>query len=206
MSVGSYRKPAGNPEYSAILSNRREELRGALGGFLVPGKPFVWELGSGHGHFLTAYAEAHPNYLCLGIDLASERVARATRKQQRAELANLYFIRAEARLFVETLPESSSFAAVFVLFPDPWPKLRHHKHRIMQSDFLKAVAGRAAPDCRLYFRTDFEPYFDDTRAIFADHPSWEVVAEPWPFEHETVFQQRAGNYFSLVARLRPSQP
>lgn len=203
MSGQPIRRLKGNPEYQAIIDGRQGVLRKQIEAFLPAGSTFVWELGSGHGHFLTAYAQAHPERRCVGIDIATERVARALRKRDRAKLENLAFLQAEARLFVDTLPAGVRFSAVFVLFPDPWPKLRHHKHRIMQADFLQAAAQRATPDCRLFFRTDFEPYFQDTQAVIHAHPNWEPVSEPWPFEFETVFQQRAPAHHSLVARLRP---
>lgn len=206
------------PQYLAMMAKRLSDLQVILNKVLIsqpPGivpplsspaapaaKSFVWELGAGHGHFLTAYAQAHPDKLCLGIDIIGERVERANRKRDRARLANLHFLHAEATLFLEALPPGVAFAELFVLFPDPWPKSRHHKHRIMQPAFLAAAARRATPDCRLYFRTDYGPYFDDTYSVVAAHPDWVPVEEPWPFEYETVFQQRAPSHQSLVARRR----
>jgi tRNA (guanine-N7-)-methyltransferase len=184
----------------SIIENRRSELRQQLDAFLRPGTAFVWEVGCGHGHFLTAYAQAHPDQLCLGIDLIADRVQRACRKRDRAKLPNLHFVQAEARLFLETLPPNVDFREIFVLFPDPWPKLRHNKHRILQPAFLERAAGRARPDCPLYFRTDFTEYYDATQQVFAENPYWRVSAEPWPFEFATVFQQRAPQFHSLVAR------
>lgn len=192
----------GSPHYRAVISARRSALRRQLDAFLPSNAAIVWELGSGHGHFLTAYAHAHPEKLCVGVDIIGERVERAERKRDRAKLANLHFLHAEARLFLTTLPAAAGFSEVFVLFPDPWPKLRHHKHRIMQTEFLHEVAGRARPGCRLYFRTDHEAYFASTRAIVAAHPKWQVSEDAWPFEFQTVFQSRAPSFFSLVARLR----
>jgi tRNA (guanine-N7-)-methyltransferase len=190
-------------KYRTILSERRQVLREQVETFIPPGATFVWEIGSGHGHFLTAYAQAHPTKLCAGIDIVGERVERALRKRDRARLANLSFFRAEARLFLQTLPAGAKFADIFVLFPDPWPKLRHHKHRIMQPAFLASIADHATPDCRLHFRTDFAPYFEDTLEVVRAHPKWELAADPWPFEFATVFQRRAPSFQSLVARLRP---
>lgn len=188
------------------MAARRRDLRACLANILPPRTRFTWEIGCGHGHFLTAYAQAHPHELCVGIDIVSERVGRAVRKRDRARLPNLHFIHAEARLFLEMLPAEATFSRLFVLFPDPWPKLRHHKHRIMQPDFLATVAARAGEGARLYFRTDFTPYHDDTKIVLATHPRWQLVpadapaGEPWPFEHETVFQSRAPSYHSLIAR------
>jgi tRNA (guanine-N7-)-methyltransferase len=198
----------GNPirtdRYLATMDQRRQGLRDDFARILTGRSDFVWELGSGHGHFLTAYAEAHPARLCLGIDLVAERVERATRKRDRARLANLHFIRAEARLFLEMLPPDVAFSDVFILFPDPWPKARHHKHRIIQPEVLEAIAARAAADCRVFFRTDFVPYFDDAKAVFQAHARWKLVDDPWPFEFETVFQSRAPAHHSLIARHVPA--
>lgn len=194
--------PARIAEYHARMDKRRTDLTDLLRRIIIPGQPFLWEVGCGHGHFLTAYAEAHPERLCVGIDIVGERVARGQRKRDRARLPNLHFVHAEARLFLELLPPGAVIGDLFVLFPDPWPKSRHHKHRIMQGEFLKGAAGRAAPGCGLYFRTDYRPYFEDTRQVVATHPDWQITDEPWPFEFETVFQSRAPSHDSLVARRR----
>lgn len=189
--------------YAALLEERRRELRALMVQTLPYRRPFVWEVGCGHGHFLTAYARTHPAKWCVGVDIAGERIERALRKRDRAKLANLHFIRTEAGLFLECLSHESLLSELFVLFPDPWPKLRHHKHRIMQPTFLTTVATRAAKDCRLYFRTDYEPYFNDTSAVIDKHARWRRVEETWPFEYETVFQSRAAAHRSLIARLQP---
>ncbi|MEY2877860.1 MAG: hypothetical protein RLZZ15_240 [Verrucomicrobiota bacterium] len=171
---------------------------------LAPHTKVTWELGCGHGHFLTAYAAAHPERICVGIDLVRERIERAERKRVRSQLPNLHFVLAEAFDFLAELPTHVRFEDVFVLFPDPWPKVRHHKNRIMRRDFLAAVAQHALPDTRLCLRTDFTPYFEATRQLLASDPDWaEAEADnAWPFEHETVFQSRAAGYHSLVARRR----
>jgi len=191
-------------KYLNIIQGRREGLRRDLAP-LFPGpaeRDFTWEVGCGHGHYLTDYAAAHPAELCVGIDLLADRIVRANRKRDRAGRPNLHFLQAEARLFLSELPAAARIGRLLLLFPDPWPKVRHHKHRILQTDFLTAVAGRAAPGCRFYFRTDFAPYLEEGRAALAGHPRWEVVDEPFPFERETVFQARAPAFGSCVARLR----
>lgn len=193
--------------YRAALEARRAALAQDLARiFQPPHTSCVLEVGSGHGHFLAAYASAHPETLCLGVDITSDRVARALRKRDRAALANLHFLHADARVLLETLPPAIRVAAVFILFPDPWPKLRHRKHRILQSSFLSALAAAAAPGCRLAFRTDFEPYFQEAHALFAAHPGWQLCDAPWPFDGETVFQRRASRHFSLLAERRANCP
>ncbi len=193
----------GDTAHRAELAMRREALRAELTRLLPARAQLVWEVGCGHGHFLTAYAAAHPGARCVGVDQELDRIRRAVRKQERARLANLHFVRAEARLFLEALPADAAFTAIFVLFPDPWPKRRHHKHRLLQENFLREVAARAPAGTPFYFRTDHEPYFHKVEAGLRAHADWRLApAEPWPFERETVFQQRAPGHFSLVARRR----
>lgn len=206
--AGTQVAPAVRPAYAALLVERRQVLHDELSRILTPGARFLWEVGCGHGHFLAAYAAAHPERLCIGVDLASERIERALRKRDRARLANLHFIRADAHLFLKSIPAGAEISDLFILFPDPWPKSRHHKHRVLQPAFLAAAALVAAPDCHLYFRTDFRPYFDDAGTTIRDSTHWELLdaAPPWPFEFATVFQARARHHDSLIARRRPTRP
>jgi tRNA (guanine-N7-)-methyltransferase len=191
---------APSPSHLALIAQRRADLRGVLARVLSPNARFFCEIGCGHGHFLTAYAAAHPGELCIGIDLIGERIARATRKRDRAKLSNLHFFQAEAHDFLAALPADASLGAIIVLFPDPWPKRRHHKNRLLQPAFLDELAARAGQGTRLYFRTDHRGYFTHATAVFAVHSLWRIdPAEPWIFESETVFQARAPTYHSLVA-------
>lgn len=186
-------------EYPALVAARRKALIAELSRISFPDATFVWELGSGHGHYLNAYAEAHPAKVCIGIDLIADRVARANRKRDRANLTQLHFLHSDARLFLEALPVGVTISDVFILFPDPWPKNRHHKHRILQPEFLSRLRPKLKPDAKLYFRTDHEPYFLRAQETIRMDRAWQLSDSPWPFEHETVFQQRAISYRSLCA-------
>jgi len=160
------------------------------------------EIGCGHGHFIAAYGAAHRDEPCLAIDIIAERLERAQKKLDRAGLSNVVLLRSEARLLLGNLPEWLRFRRVFVLFPDPWPKRRHHKNRLLQPDFLQTLAQHCTPDARLYFRTDHAPYFAEVVELLRTHPDWELVGddEPWGFEQESVFQKRAaGAYQSCIA-------
>mgnify|MGYP001952835829 CR=1 FL=1 len=186
----------------AIDSNRRQELKTQLDGLWreVPAT-LTLEIGCGHGHFLTAYAEAHAQEFCLGVDIIEDRLIRAERKARRAELTNVHFLRADAQMLIETLPETVCLDRIFVLFPDPWPKRKHHKNRLIQSDFLDLLAKKAALGAKLHFRTDYDPYYEKAREVVAAHASWELADATWPFECETVFQERAESHQSWSAEL-----
>ncbi len=193
--------PGAKPEFvrhvEARLSRLREELPAVL-----PSSPaaITLEIGCGHGHFLARYAEAHPERFCLGIDILNDRLERATKKRDRAGLKNLHFHKAEAVELLECLPAGLTLTEVFLLFPDPWPKKRHHKNRLVRPDFLAALAARMVPGGCFYFRTDHAEYFAAGREVLAGHPDWRIEpAAPWPFEEATVFQLKAPAYHSLVA-------
>jgi tRNA (guanine-N7-)-methyltransferase len=191
------------PEHISHIAARREELRRTVAELLPPASRFVWEVGSGHGHFLTAFAQAHPEEICVGIDITSDRIARADRKRDRARLKHLHFVRADAGDFLSVVPEGARITSIFILFPDPWPKRRHHKNRVVQMEFLSELAGKSQKGARLYFRTDHEPYFREVVALLDTHPAWSRPESPeWPFDEATVFQKRAESHFSLVAARR----
>ena len=193
-------RPAHPTEHASHIEERRGELRGSLAELVKPTAQFVWEVGCGHGHFLAAYAEAHPDETCIGIDITSDRIARADRKRERAHLKNLHFVRADAEDFLAVMPERARFNSIFILFPDPWPKRRHHKNRVVKAEFLTATAARARKGARLFFRTDHEPYYREVFELLGTHASWSAPETgQWPFDEVSVFQKRAERHFSLVA-------
>lgn len=196
--------PGAKPEFVRHVESRLSRLRGELPTVLPPTPSAVTlEIGCGHGHFLARYAEAHPNCFCLGIDILNDRLERATKKRDRAGLNNLHFHKAEAVELLECLPAGVVLDSVFLLFPDPWPKKRHHKNRLVRADFMAALAARVVTGGRFYFRTDHAEYFESGREVLSTHPDWQIEnSAPWPFEEATVFQLKAPAYESLVASRR----
>ncbi len=213
--------------FDSIQSQRHEALRRDFFPLLPSGtdgcaRPHVLELGCGHGHFLVAYAAAHPGEFCVGLDLLADRVERAQRKARRAGLENLLFVQADAFLYLSAWREYLSaqgslggaaltpLRRIFVLFSDPWPKRRHWKHRVLRPALLDTLQPLSAPDAALHFRTDHPGYFADASVVVEEHSDWRL-AEPtepagaWPFEHVSVFEERAlaGEPQSFTALRRP---
>jgi tRNA (guanine-N7-)-methyltransferase len=194
------------PDFLARIAERREQLRRDLTALLPAPRPITWEIGSGHGHFLVRYAAEHPGKFCVGVDIQIERIERANKKRDHARLPNCHFVRAEAREVLHALPAGVGLAEVWILFPDPWPKARHNKNRLLKPEFLEDLAVRAGEGTPLYFRTDHTGYFREAEAHFRAARTWAIDSgAPWPMEHETVFQARAPVYHSLVA-LRTKHP
>lgn len=197
--------PGGVPAFvRAKRQGRVDELRRELVSLLGSAQDCVLEFGCGHGHWLTAYAEAHPGQQCFGIDLISARVRKSHAKRERFGLRNVHFLKAEATELLEAWPEDRPVGAVFMLFPDPWPKKRHHKNRMIQTPFLDQVAGRMPAGARFHFRTDDAGYFEWTREHFESHPAWRIdEAADWPWETPTYFQQLMESWSSLIAVREP---
>jgi tRNA (guanine-N7-)-methyltransferase len=188
------------PEHTKVMGREWAEARRAanvarlattLAEALAGRTSLTFELGCGHGHWLAAYGAAHPDEFCVGIDLITHRVARSVRKQTLGKLDNVLFLKAEATEFLEALPPAAVLSKIFILYPDPWPKKKHHKNRFIQAASLDLLAARASAGTRLHFRTDNSDYFQWTQEHLAAHPRWEVRSEAaWPFEQKTFFEER----------------
>jgi tRNA (guanine-N7-)-methyltransferase len=161
----------------------------------------LFEAGCGHGHWLTDYAEANPDTICVGIDLISWRIRKGNDKKAKRGLKNLHFYKAELTEFLDALPDSIRFERTVLLFPDPWPKAKHHRRRMVQSAFLDEVARRTDRGGEFCFRSDDRPYFDWTLEHLEAHPDWAIDhSAEWPYESETYFQSLMDAYHSVVAK------
>ena len=159
------------------------------------------EVGCGHGHWLTAYSESNPDYPCIGIDLITKRIEKSNRKRERLGLPYLFFFKTEAKEFLENLPDSLILKRTVLLFPDPWPKKRHHKRRLLQRPFLDLLAARSVPNAELCFRTDHQDYFSWAVEQINCTDSWRIDIEAsFPFEHETFFQSILPEYQTFIAK------
>ena len=162
---------------------------------------FYLEIGSGHGHWLTSFASNKPNRLFIGIDLISKRVRKAESKKSSSYLSNLFFIKAEASEFIDSIPNGIHILSTFIMFPDPWPKKRHFKNRLIQNHFLTKLAKSSTINSRLYFRTDHQDYFDWTVKHFHSHSSWEIYEDAWPHDSGSYFQGKFEKNFTCCAKL-----
>ncbi len=189
--VPEHTKVMGKEWADARRAANVDRLAATLATALAGRTDITFELGCGHGHWLAAYAAAHPQEFCVGIDLITHRVERSVRKQTLGKLDNVIFLKAEATEFLEALPAAVVLRKIFILYPDPWPKKKHHKHRFIQTSSLDLLAQRAAAGTRLHFRTDDLDYFEWTRTLLAEHAAWKLKEETtWPFEQTTFFEER----------------
>jgi tRNA (guanine-N7-)-methyltransferase len=190
----------GHARELAKQAQRKEALREELSKVLQGVERIVFEAGCGHGHWLTAYAEAHPKQICIGIDLINQRIRKGQEKCAKRGLTNLHFMKAELGEFLEVLPPAVRFEITVLLFPDPWPKARHHRRRMVQAEFLDRVAERTDGEGLFCFRSDDYPYYEWACEHLQAHAAWSVdPAAKWPFEMETYFQSLMDAYHSVIA-------
>jgi tRNA (guanine-N7-)-methyltransferase len=158
-------------------------------------QPLEVELGSGDGSFLSQWALTHPQVNFLGVERLLGRLRKLDRKAQRLGLTNLRLIRIEAGYFLEYLLPPEAVQALHVYFPDPWPKRKHRKHRLVRESFVDAAARILAPQGRVYLRTDDVDYFAQIQEVFAASKKFRAVEAPadlsaMPTDFEREFNTR----------------
>jgi tRNA (guanine-N7-)-methyltransferase len=123
-------------------------------------RPLEVDLGCGDGSFLIAMAAQFRERNFLGVERLLGRVRKVCRKAGRDGLANVKLLRLESRYTVEWLLAPGSVSRLHLLCPDPWPKVRHHRRRLIQPEFLAAVERVLEPGGELLFKTDHDEYFE----------------------------------------------
>ncbi len=143
----------------------------------VPAPAAVWlEIGFGGGEHLAALAARHPGTGFLGVEPFINGVAKLLRAVETQRLGNVRVLRDDARLLLKALPDASIERA-FVLFPDPWPKLRHHKRRIVNAETVADLARVIRPGGELRLATDDPGYARWMLAVLLAEPRFAWLAE-----------------------------
>ena len=133
------------------------------------------EIGFGGGEHLAGRAGARPDVLFLGAEPFLNGVASALRHIEEGGLANVRLHAGDARELMARLPDAS-LARLFILFPDPWPKTRHRKRRLVGTEFITEAARVLKPGGRLLFATDWEDYANQALARFLASPDFQWTA------------------------------
>lgn len=144
------------------------------------GRPVEVEIGSGKGTFLVEAAESRPETGFVAVEYARSFADYVRDRARRRDLRNVRVVRMDAARFFEDHVEPGSVAVVHLYFPDPWPKERHHKRRLLKPPFVRVAAGALAPGGEIRFVTDHAGYFEEARAFLAA----EELLEEAPFPDE----------------------
>jgi len=164
--------------------------------------PLEVDLGSGNGAFLVALATLFPERNFLGVERLSRRIGNACRAAVRNGVGNVRVLRWEINDAVRSFLPAESVAVFHVLFPDPWPKRRHHVRRLINDSFLRAAWAALELEGELRFMTDDRHYFEQTRKLLPAHPFKEELWAELPGYPRTEFEQRYRVEGRAVYRLR----
>jgi tRNA (guanine-N7-)-methyltransferase len=154
--------------------------------------PVVLEIGFGNGEHLLSRAQSEPQHDFLGVEVHRPGVGRLLMHAAETGIANLRVACDDAvEVLRDWLPESC-LSEMVILFPDPWPKKRHHKRRLIQPPFVKLAVSRLVPGGRLQLATDWMAYAAHMREVLDAEPtlSAETPGEPATNRAPTKFERR----------------
>ena len=195
-SFGRLKSRPIKPRQAALMDSLLPSIRAPLDDFdpqsLMPTAREVWlEVGFGGGEHMAAQAARSPDTLILGAEPFLNGVASALRHVEEASLQNVRIHDNDVRELMARMPDAC-LTRVFVLFPDPWPKARHNKRRLIQAETIAELARLLKPGGALRFATDWADYADWTleRVLAGGLFAWPAErAQDWrvpPADHITT--------------------
>ena len=180
--------------------------------FCSPG-PFELEIGSGKGGFLLSRAKADPRVRLLGIEWANRYFRYAADRMARWQATNVRVMRTDARTLVMHHLPPACISVLHLYHPDPWPKRRHHKRRLVQSDFVAAAVQALEPAGRWLLQSDHVEYFEQMARLLGERPelaevSWDQACCPvdpeWGGTNYEIKYTREGRPIYRAAYVRCS--
>ncbi len=165
-----------------------------LSWFYSPGS-FELEVGCGKGGFLLSRARANPDVRLLGVEWANKYYLSCADRMARWGLTNVRVMRTDARtLILDHLPRRC-VSVLHLYHPDPWPKRRHHKRRLVQRDFVDAAVGVLATRGRWLVQSDHYDYFQHIRRLLGERP--DLTAIPWEASEAAPGSDWAGTNYEI---------
>lgn len=141
----------------ANLSEYRLVPQDLRGHFAARADTVFVEIGFGNGEVIAQIATQNPNWQCLGIDVYRPGIGALVNRCERANLRNVRIVEEEAMTVLELIPDDT-IDLLYVLFPDPWPKQRHHRRRLVNSEFATLVRRKVSDKGIVYIATDAADY------------------------------------------------
>jgi len=158
--------------YGLTESDDRQDLATLFGNH----RPVIMEIGFGNGDATWQMAVSHPEENYLAVEVHRPGVGQLLLKLEEHEIRNVRIACQDAvELLREDIP-AASLAGVRIYFPDPWPKKRHHKRRIVQTAFIGLLAEKMQAGGILHMATDWEPYADHMLDVLNNHPDFENIS------------------------------
>jgi tRNA (guanine-N7-)-methyltransferase len=156
--------------------------------------PKILEIGFGMGETTAAIAREHPENDYLGIEVHTPGVGSLLKRITDLHLENVRIVRHDAVEVLEHMIAPAALAGAHLFFPDPWPKKRHHKRRLIQAQFVALLASRMKPGATVHACTDWEEYAQQMLQVLSTEPALENTATDFAqrpnSRPETKFERR----------------
>ena len=160
--------------------------------FATP-QPLEVELGSGDGTFLRDHALKHPERNFIGVERLLGRLRKIGRKARAASLTNVRAVRIESAYFLEYLMPPQTIEALHIYFPDPWPKKKHRRHRLINERFPSLARKTLLPGGVVYLRTDDLDYFEQMELVFSTDEAFTRTETPLELSARSTDFERGFN-------------
>ena len=148
------------------------------------------EIGFGNGDVLANFASSNPLWSCIGVEVFRPGIGALIRRCQAEELKNVLIAETDGLTLLEALPDSS-IGLMFVFFPDPWPKKRHHRRRLVNEEFVETTRRKLKVGGSVCLATDWEHYAGQIETVFDGHKSLEGgPSQRFELRPKTRFEQR----------------
>lgn len=194
-----------HPRRGRVTTTQTEALRTLLPRYAVPegrldastlfgGRPVVLEIGFGLGHATVEMAQADPGTGIIAADVHTPGVGRLLGEIEAHGLDNVRVLHGDAVELLRERVDDGALAGVRAFFPDPWPKARHHKRRLVRPDLVSLIASRLRTDGVLHVATDWEPYAEAMLEVLDAEPLLRNAYERWAprLERPLTKFERAG--------------
>jgi len=152
--------------------------------------PLILEIGSGMGETTAAIAASHPEADFIAIEVHGPGVGSLLNRIAAEKLANLRVIRHDAVEVLNRMIPDGALAAIHLFFPDPWPKKRHHKRRLVQPSFVSLLKEKLATAGIVHLATDWPEYADEMASLFSENPAFERTEAGFVERPTTKFEAR----------------
>lgn len=164
----------------------------AKGKFSPPDEhtPVILDIGFGMGHALAEMAAQHPEQHYLGVEVYPPGVGSLLAEVKQQDLKNIQVYCADVMLVFENCLPDRCLSGTQIFFPDPWHKKRHHKRRLIQTEFLTTLTQKTKQHGFCHIATDWQPYAEVVKEILDAHPDWQIQTEANFARPETKFERR----------------
>ena len=138
----------------------------------VRGNYSLLDIGFGAGETLVSVAQKKSDISLLGAEVYQSGIGTVLSKAERLNLENIKIVNEDVEDLLQNKIPDNSFDAIIMFYPDPWPKRKHHKRRLIKKEFIDLLNKKLKPNGIFYFKTDWKDYFDKVNLLFED-PNWE---------------------------------